>query len=387
MDFQPPIPLLQDIEHHLEQNNVIVGREQPLHDASDRGPQHDETPYRRQDLVELEATVNAQQQYQKEIIDKFIQEDQAIEKKKEQSKENLIQKCRGSYVSILTKNGMVIQDVQLDCLVSHCDTFLTLVRSDRWWASLIETEYSFSLEQFHMESVKEFLNVIEEKCKPMHQRSKCMEELVGTDHIIECCHIAHFLQAKEILDDIVTVIKSSIDSDNCTSICVLADELQIPSLLQASMKYVMERLDNIQENKELWEDIPIPLRNQIATLKHAAESSIVGRGQTKEVIFSSGDEFLAIFHDTLTGMKERLKDAKQRQKEIIQERLRHGVGGFYDDDDDDDSGVRERTTNETLGRFSKRFVEEKNVYGGSVKECRHQNSKTGGTNKDVTGIL
>lgn len=195
----------------------------------------------------------------------------------------------------------------------------------------------------------------------MHEQSKSVEELIDTDHIIECCHISHFLQAREILEDIVTVIKSSIDSDNCTSICVLADELQIPSLLQASMKYVMERLDNIQQNQELWEDIPIALRNQIATLKHAAESSIIGRGQTKEVIFSSGDEFLAIFHDTLTTMKERLKDAQQRQEEIIQERLRCGGDGG--------SGEGEYTTNGALGRFSKRFVQEKNVFGGSVEDA------------------
>lgn len=361
MDYQPPLRLLQDIEQHLQENDVIVG-----HDRPPNQQQQDDTPYRRQDLIELEATVNAQQRYQKEIIDKFILEDQDIENKKEYPKDILIQKCKELHISILTKNGMVLQHVPLDCLVKHCDTILTLVQSDRWWVSLTENEYSLSLEQFQMESVKVFLNIVTDRCKPLHEPSKSsIEELIGTDYnIIECCHIAHFLQAREILDDIVTLIKSSIDSENCTSICVLADELQIPSLFQASMRYVMERLDNIQQNEKVWRDIPASLKNQITTLKHAAESSIIGRGQTREVIFSSGDEFLAIFHDTLTSMKERLKEAQQRQREIIQERLRCG---------NSDSEAGEQTTlttnEETKGRFSKRFVKEKNVYGGSVKDA------------------
>jgi hypothetical protein len=150
------------------------------------------------------------------------------------------------------------------------------------------------------------------------------------------------------MDEIVSIIQSSIDSENCTSICVLADELQIPSLLQASMKFILGRLDNIENNGEIWNDIPSALKNHIITLRNAAKSSIIGRGQTKEVIFSSAGEFLAIFHDTLTCQKERLRGAKERQEEIVQERLRESEG---------------------LGRFSSRIVQEIDVYGGSVEDA------------------
>lgn len=401
MDFQPTIPLLLDIEHHLQQNNIIVGHEEAPNARNPEGapanhPTHQQrqdtttSSYRRQDLVELEANVSAQLLYQNEVIDKFLKEDEEIEKIKEQPKELVIRKCQGLHISLLTQNEMVVEHVELDRLVEHCDTFLTLVRSDCWASFLSfksttiannsssnsnssssnssEREYIFSLQQFSMNAVKVFLKLVRERSKPLCDAQLSVEDILsGTDVVIECCHLAHFLQAREILEDIVAVIQSSIDSENCASICMLADELQIPSLLQTSMRYVMERLDNIQENKELWEDIPLTLRNQISTLKHAAESSIIGRGQTKEVIFSSGNEFLAIFHDTLTAMKERLKDAQQRQREIIQERLRIGavvVGG-----DENDNGDSDRDRNFMPGRFSKRFVQDRNVYGGSVEDA------------------
>jgi len=360
MDFQPAIPLLQDIEHHLQQNNIIVGHDRAPGDRDPQESRQGDVPYRRQDLIELEADVNAQQLYQKEIIDKFLKEDEDIDKQQERPKELLIQKCRGLYVSIATRNEKVIHQVRLDSLVEHCDMFLTLVQSDRWWKSLTENEYVFSLKQFDMNSVNVFLEIVEDRSKPLQEQAASIEDIVGTEYIIDCCHIAHFLQARIILDDIVTVIKSSIDSENCTSICVLADELQITSLLQASMKHVMERLDNIQQTSDLWEDMPVSLRNHITTLKNAVESSIIGRGQTKEVIFSSGDEFLAVFHDSLATMKERLHDAKQRQKEIIQERMRCSCALG-----DEANGTR----NGPMGRFSKRFVEERNVYGGSVEDA------------------
>ena len=108
------------------------------------------------------------------------------------------------------------------------------------------------------------------------------------------------------------------------------------------MKHVMASLDKIQQDEEIWNDIPNNLRNHIILLRNATKSSIIGRGQTKEVIFSSSAEFLAIFHDTLSCHKERLRDAKQRQEEIIQERMQQN---------------------------QRRFIQPRDVYSGSVEDA------------------
>ncbi len=361
MEYQnePRIPLLQDINHYLESNGVLL-HAQEAH------------PYEQLDQAELKADITAQKKHQSLIIGSMIKEDEAIQLKSQQNairrKDQVLEESRGIFISISTlcmlsqtrssANEMnqpedeekkvakhLINNVPLFDLVNRCDMFLTLVSSDHW-SSLVKTgkgnEYVFSMEQFDAEAVKCFLSLIPETATI---------ESIPNHHIIECCYIAHYLQAKDILNEIVEIIQASIDSDNCTSICILAEELQIPSLLQSSMRFVMEKLEDIQQNEELWNDIPSSLRNHIITLRNAAHSSIIGAGHLNKgkIIFSSGNEFIAIFHDTLTMNKERLHEAKERQNEIINE--------------------RKREADNIVGRFSRRFVQEKDIYGGSVKDA------------------
>jgi len=337
--FPVDVPLLQDISHYLQENGILPGHS--------NAPIDETGTFRTQDQLELEATLNAQQQYGSDVINKFVKEDEEISinacEDQRTRKQNLLKKFKGVSISIQTRDNQVVSNVPIDSLIDLCDTFLTLASSEHW-SSFVNQDFIFQLEQFQKDAVECFLNIVQIRFKS----STSISDLINSDHIIECCYIAHFLQATEVTDEIVSVIQLSIDSENCTSICVLADELQIPSLLQASMKFIMERLDNIENDGEIWNDIPAALKHHIITLRNAAKSSIIGRGQTKEVIFSSAGEFLAIFHDTLTCQKERLNGAKQRQEEIIQERLRESEG---------------------LGRFSRRFVQETNVYGGSVEDA------------------
>jgi hypothetical protein len=330
------VPLLQDISHYLHENGILPGHL--------NAPAHE--PYQQQDQVELEATVNAQQEYQTEIINKFIKDDEEISIKScEEStirKKTLLEKCKGISISIKTRDSLVVKNMPLDMLVDQCDTFLTLVGSEHW-SSFVNQDFVFELNQFQKEAVEHFLEIIQIRDKS----SILIRDFITSNFIIECCYIAHYLQATDVLNEIVSVIQSSIDSENCTSICVLADELQIPSLLQASMKFVMERLDHIKNDVEVWNSIPSTLRNQIIALNKAVKSSIIGRGQTKEAIFSSVEEFIAILNDTLNCHKERLREAKERQEEIIEDRLREGrvISG------------------------SGRFVQEKDVLGGSVADA------------------
>ena len=354
----PPVagryPLIQDVNHYLESNGII------LQGGAQEAQQQ---VYQQLDQVEFAADVTAQKKHQSQIIDKMRKEDDehylSCHQESMLKKNRIMEESRGVSISISTTRAHephVLKNVPLHDLVDQCDTFLTLASSEHW-PSLVEkdqTDYIFSLDQFDTEAVTQFLSIVNRSSISVPTTTTGTATATVQDipnhHIIECCYIAHYLQAKDVLNDIVDIIQASIDSDNCTSICILADELQIPSLLQSSMRFVMESLDDIQNNRDLWNDIPSTLRNHIITLKNAAHSSIIGSGHvnSRKTLFSSGNEFLAIFHDTLTLNKERLLEAKQRQEEIIKERMMEAA---------------------VPGRFSRRFVQQKDVYGGSVKDA------------------
>jgi hypothetical protein len=86
---------------------------------------------------------------------------------------------------------------------------------------------------------------------------------------------------------------------------------------------LMSSLDNLQDN-ELWNGFPKDLQNRVITLRNAVQSSIMSRGQTAKVFFTSSDEFLAIFFDHIRDQQERLREAKDRQNEIIEGRTKLG---------------------------------------------------------------
>jgi hypothetical protein len=356
-----PHPQLQDLEHYLRQNGIEARQQQQ--------------PYQGMDHMELAANVSAQEQYEKEAIEKFVKEDEdktAPERELRKQKKQMIidelmgpEKTKTKTISIQTRDG-VLRNVPLYNLVTRCDTIYTLASSDHWSNEMRKDDFVFSLlEQFSSKSVEHFLlllNATKSQIEGVRESTSCtsdqsdkladddssnasIQDVINNDNIIECCQIAHILQCTELLADIVDIIQASIDSDNCTSLCILADQLNIPSLLQSSMAFVLDRLEHIQsyDDGQLWNDIPSSLKTHILTLRNAASSSIIGRGQTSEVLFSSSDEFLAIFYDTMRDHKERLCEAKQRQQEIIDERLR----------------LNEK----------KRFCKDRDVYSGDVKDA------------------
>jgi len=211
------------------------------------------------------------------------------------------------------------RSVPLDVLASTCDTVLQMALSqpmlDRRSSALPSSgQLTLDLEDFESDAVDSFLAVVTGN----HPVSS-----VPDDHIVDVCRISHYVQCKSIFHGTVDIIKDSIDSDNCLSICHLADQLGVPSLFEASVSHLIERLDDMQGH-EHWDDFPTTLRHRVITMRNAVHSSILGRGQKTAIFFSSSDEFLAIFSDNIREQRERLAEAKQRQQEVIDERIQKG---------------------------------------------------------------
>lgn len=339
---QFPLQAIEGLEQYLERNGLQLFQNESL------------------DNQELAKRIEQEECYKQKVLHKFLKDDelQSMHDQKDfmEEKKRVVSLCGNKKMKIVTSSSQDEIFVSLALLVGKCDTIYAFVKSDQWLpiglsspnhdsdndnhdtddttSTTDNNSLSFSLSQFNHESTLEFISIL--------QQTKSIQN-ISPDHIIECCKISHFLQCQSILNDIVSIIQQSIDDNNCASICILADELHIPSLIQSSMSHVMDKLDNIKQN-DIWNDFPMSLKHHIQTLHNAAMSSIVGRGHTSKVLFTSSNEFLSIFFDTLREHKERLREAKLRQEEIIQERIRQ---------------------NENRGRYEKEI----DVYGGDVRDA------------------
>lgn len=323
-------PLLQDLEHYLQQNGL---RHQD--DSNNVSPTLDQS--------ELLLRIQEGEKYKEHVLHGFLEKDKldTLDRSRSQidQKNKFLDLCHDQIMLIVTSKESI--RVPLFNFVKKCDTVFALAKSDQWLSTIQdvqknEKEYilTFTLDQFDHNAVLQFIELVQERETTND---------IDSENIIECCRIAHFLQSQSILDLIIDIIKQSIDAHNCASICALADQLQIPTLYHASMELVMDKLHCIKSH-DIWNDFPQSLQHQIQTLYNAAHSSIIGRGHTSKVAFTSSDEFLAIFSDTMREQKERLFQAKLRQEEIIQERI-------------------------ALNERRNRHAKEVDVYSGDVKDA------------------
>jgi len=157
------------------------------------------------------------------------------------------------------------------------------------------------------------------------------EGTISEDHIVDVARIAHFLQGRPILQSLTLILEESIDATNCLALCSLADALNLPSLFERSVKYVIMKLDSLDggdkvedsssDDTAIWSTLPQGLRARVLTMRNVLRSSVVGKGsKISGLFFSSGSEFLAIFRETISDQKERLAEARQRHDEIISDR-------------------------------------------------------------------
>ena len=187
----------------------------------------------------------------------------------------------------------------------------------------------------------------------------------------------------------------------------MADALNLTSLFESSVEFVIRRLDAFQGSsagvavggdeeeggeykkevegesntitaatqssatasscadedsmEELWKSLPYDLKSRVLTMRNILRSSIIGRGsKLSDIFFSSGNEFLAIFGETISVQKERLVESKERLEEVIRERKeefavkRQRRGRWFD---------------------SSTEAEKKFVYGGDVAYSKRQIEK------------
>eukprot|EP00562_Extubocellulus_spinifer_P034428 CAMPEP_0178689796 /NCGR_PEP_ID=MMETSP0699-20121125/5733_1 /TAXON_ID=265572 /ORGANISM="Extubocellulus spinifer, Strain CCMP396" /LENGTH=408 /DNA_ID=CAMNT_0020334891 /DNA_START=46 /DNA_END=1272 /DNA_ORIENTATION=+ len=317
---QEEVRLLHDLEHYVRSRGLAPPADE------DEGPSADVFFDNRNHASErLKECVRHQESVHKSA---FAAHDEK-EKDVAAGKEQLLASLKGKMIAVVagpsSEASGSTQSVPLDALASKCDTVYALVRSQPLFSrqrSALSSDSStagdedddvpkLELPQFDPDPVGSFLTVV------VHDQPISS---IPDDHIVEVCRIAHYVQCSQVLDATVDILKESVDADNCLSLCHLADQLGVPSLFEASVSYLIGKLDNMQDHEQ-WDDFPSTLRNRIVCMRNAVQSSILGRGQKTSVFFSSSEEFLAIFSDNIQDQKERLCEARRRQEEVISERI------------------------------------------------------------------
>jgi hypothetical protein len=202
-------------------------------------------------------------------------------------------------IHLKSSNGLI--EVPVQDLAFHCDTILAFARAHIMFKEKNCCALEFSLDSFSIEAVKSFLDTLNGTISPCD---------ISDDHVLECCQIAHYLQCKCVLDPLVDILVESVDGENCKILLQLSDQLNLPRLFEQSLSFMMQSLEQTQE---VWEDLPSDLRTRIELMKQAIQSSILA-GKSR-LYFTSLEEYLAMFAETLNYHRERLADAKQRQEE------------------------------------------------------------------------
>ena len=248
--------------------------------------------------------------YQSSVHDRIFADKEKEEKTRCQERLKQLEAWKHVSVDIET-SGSAIADVKLKELAESCDTVYALASSWNFYSSDREEKMRVSLENYSEKSVRTFLSLLDNMTE--------IEELSG-EAIVDCCQMAHYLQNAAILQKTTAILLDSIDSENCLSICQLADQLNLDELFERSVRHMIKSLMGIVEGddsqSEAWGHLTPELQQRILAIKGALQSS-VHDGSRNCLYFSSLTEYISIFAERVQYCRERLAEAREQHEQMI----------------------------------------------------------------------
>lgn len=238
-------------------------------------------------------------------------------------------RCQSSTSSSEATTSSV--SVPLHLLAARSPVVFSLASSAR--ASLGRFS-DLDLEQYHDFSVSALAAyVLEPSLTP--------DSLFTDENLVELCELSHYLDISPLHDASVRCILASLDRNNCVSLLMLADKIQNQTLLEGSMSKVVESLNDIEKNPLQalhWNECSADLKNVVLTMRNAVSSSILGRGGSSKLFFSSYKEFLGIFRESIRMQEDRLLEARLENADVVRVRNaeQRGRGAQRDARDDPD---------------------------------------------------
>jgi hypothetical protein len=299
-DLIPESHRLEDLHTWLRKNALL---------------QDDGAQLPRSDLLEERERFENYFYYQQSIHESIFANQQAIEQQQRQERVQILNRFRDVHISLLCADG-VIRNVPLKPLAESCETVFTWAQS--WCmfnSSDSDKEKQFVLDHFCTSSCQAFMNLIDRS-----DQSELVDQLTP-EQIVDCIRIAHYLQNTNLLNELEHVLMDAIDTDNCLSLCQLADQLGLTSLFEYTLSHMVRTLGDLEET-EVFDDLTPELKDRISCIRGALQSSV---NSSSRLFFASLDEYLAIFAERVQYFRERLVEAKEQHKET-----QNGTHYWYD---------------------------------------------------------
>lgn len=283
-----PRNAIESLDHYIERNGIEYV---PCGSQSERNLQDE-----RQKLQEES---DYQQDIHKSI---FGPQDESERDERCSERAQFLAGIRDETIDIETSQ-QVIRDVPLKSMAESCETLFTLVAFRQSHQSEQEKRLSFSLKSFPHAAVVEFVAIMMGDKRP---------EEVSADSVVGCCEIASYMQCQHVLESMMNILLQNVNNENAMSLCMLADQLDLPRLFERSLAQMMQSVASLQE-QEMWDDFNSELKDRIISLESVMKSSVhCGLHKTA---FGSMDEYLSIFAENVQYYRERLAEAKERQLE------------------------------------------------------------------------
>lgn len=243
------VPLIHSLEHYIRTRGIAPADEQVQQNADVfyADEQHASKRAQVEDAYQEKVHRAAFAEYDRKEQDEKMSKRRFLDTLKGQSIEVLSRKQEdvdascGTYTTAqdvaVENKGTTSATFPLDALASACDTVYTMVRSERTHWSRQNSALSdvdsvandhqstLDLTNFGSGSVGSFLSLIPNSADGANDEDSVSLENVPSQHIVDVCLISHYLQCPSVLEKTIDVLKESVDSENCLSICNLADQL------------------------------------------------------------------------------------------------------------------------------------------------------------------
>jgi hypothetical protein len=165
------------------------------------------------------------------------------------------------------------------------------------------------------------------------------------DLAVDCCRLAHYLQHSSLADAYASMLSNSVNAENCYSLLLLADRLQLPILREKSLHQVLYNMDRLTmaatSNGQLDDFMTKELRGRVASIQTAIRSSLLGAspsrsslskdvtalrqsapsatiasGSSSRLVFSLVEQHVLTFAERVQYVRERLTATKERRDKL-----------------------------------------------------------------------
>jgi hypothetical protein len=164
------------------------------------------------------------------------------------------------------------------------------------------------------------------------------------DLAVDCCRLAHYLQHSSLAGAYASMLSNSVDAENCYSLLLLADQLQLPLLRDKSLHQVLYTMDRLtmaatsyDSNGQRDDFMTNELRARVVSIQTAIRSSLLGPSPSRSssskdgtalrqsapsatiasgsgrLVFSLVEQHVLIFAERVQYVRERLTATKARR--------------------------------------------------------------------------